>query len=114
MDGGADDVGITDLKVPNFAVPATLELIEIFESDQLERGVRTLADMTPVELEAQRCRAALRMEHSGRREVDAGSPEHLVFLVHGRTTVPVPSQWVENVMTLIDILRTELGLRESK
>jgi len=29
---------MTDLKVPNFAVSATLELIEIFESEWLERG----------------------------------------------------------------------------
>ena len=114
MDGEAGDLGITELTVPNFAVPATLELIEIFESDQLEQGVRTLADMTPVELAARSRRAALQVEHEGRREADTGSPEHLVFLVHGRTTVPVPSQWVENVMTLIDIFRTEIGLRESE
>ena len=113
MGDDAQVSGVTDLRVPNFAVPATLELIEIFESDQLERGVRTLADMTSVELEARSRRAALQVEHQGRREADTGTPEHLVFLVHGRTTVPVPSQWVENVMTLIDILRTELGLRES-
>ena len=106
--------GLTDLNVPNFAVPATLELIEIFESDWLERGVRTPADMTPIELEAQRLRAALRVEHEQRREADTGSPDHLVFLVHGRTPIPVPSQWVENVMTLIDILRGEMGLSQSK
>ena len=34
----AHEFGITDLKVPNFAVSATLELIEIFESEWLERG----------------------------------------------------------------------------
>ena len=114
MAGDSHDSGVTELTVPNFAVPATLELIEIFESDLLERGVLTLADMTPVELEARSRRAALQVEHEGRREADTGSPEHLVFLVHGRTTVPVPSQWVENVMTLIDIFRTALGLRESE
>jgi hypothetical protein len=111
--GEAHDCGITDLKVPNFAVPATLELIEIFESDLLERGVRTPADMTPIELEAQILRAALLAEHEQRREAKTGNLEHLVFLVHGRTTVPVPSQWVEGVVTLIDILRTEMGLGQS-
>lgn len=90
MAGEAHDTVVTELKVPNFAVPATLELIEILGSDQLERWVRTLADMTPVELEARIRRAALQVEHEERREGDAGSPVHLVFLVHGRTPVPVP------------------------
>jgi hypothetical protein len=112
--GEAHEFGISDLEVPNFAVPATLELIEIFESDWLEREVRTPADMTPVELEARSRRAALLVEHEQRREADKGSPEQLVFLVHGRTSIPVPSQWVENVMTLIDILRTEMGRGQAK
>jgi hypothetical protein len=114
VNGEAHEFGITDLKVPNFAVPATLELIEIFESDLLERGVRTPADTTAGELEARSRRAALLAEHEQRRAADSGSPEHLVFLVHGRTSIPVPSQWVENVMTLIDILRGEMGLGQSK
>ena len=114
MNGEAHEFGITDLKVRNFAVPATLELIEIFESDLLERGVRTQADTTSVELEARSRRAALLAEHEQRRAADTGSPEHLVFLVYGRTSIPVPSQWVENVITLIDILGAEVGLRELK
>ena len=114
MDGEAVDLGITELTVPNFAVPATLELIEILESDQLEQGVRTLTDMTSVELEAWSRRAALRVEHEGRREADTGSPEHFVSLVHGRTTVPVPSQWVAGVQELIDILRSEIGRGDSR
>ena len=114
MAGDSNDYGVTELTVPNFAVPATLELIEIFESDQLEQGIRTLAGMTPVELEARSRRAALQVEHEGRREADTGSPEHLVFLVHGSTTIPVPSQWVAGVLELIDILRTEMGLKDSR
>jgi hypothetical protein len=47
------------------------------------------------------------------REVKSGNLEHLVFLVHGRTSIPVSSQWIENVVTLIDILRTEMGLGQS-
>ena len=38
MSGGANESGIAELTVPNFAVPATLELSEILESDLLERG----------------------------------------------------------------------------
>jgi hypothetical protein len=47
------------------------------------------------------------------REVKSGNLEHLVFLVHGRTSIPVSSQWIENGVTLIDILRTEMGLGQS-
>ena len=38
MAGEANVSGITELTVPNFAVPATLDLSEILEFDQLERG----------------------------------------------------------------------------
>jgi hypothetical protein len=105
-----DARGDTDIPVPNFALVAVLELVEILESHWFEEGIRDPDDMTSDELEARRRRTILLAALRQDRELSGSGPE--AGLVEqdffGTTVVPVPSGLVAGAQTLIGILEAEL------
>jgi len=99
--------GDTEILVPDLAVVAVLELIEILESHWLEEGIRTPTDLTSDELEARRRRAVLLVEHRHDRAAAGLNAGLVAREFYGTTVVPVPSGLVPGALALIDLLETE-------
>ncbi len=102
--------GDTEIPVPNFALVAVLELVEILESYWFEEGLRTPDGMTVDELEAQSRRTILLAALRQDRELSGSGPEarRVARGFFGTTVVPVPSGLATGARTLIGILEAEL------
>jgi hypothetical protein len=99
--------GDTEISVPNFALLAVLELVEILESHWLDEGLRTPDGMAVDELEARSRRAVMLAERRHDREVTGLNAGLCARELHGTTMVPVPSGLVEGARALIDLLEAE-------
>jgi len=100
-------LGCTIVTVPNFAVVAVLELVQILESHWLEDGTRTPADMSPEELEAQRSRAELLMERVLQQKPTASAGSNVASHLYGLTDILVPTPLVPGALELIELLEDE-------
>ncbi len=101
------EAGNTMITVPNFAVVAVLELVQILESHWLEEGTRTPADMSPEELEAQRFRAELLMERALQQKRTAATGSNVASHLYGLTDILVPTPLVPGALELIELLEDE-------
>ncbi len=104
--------GCAVVAVPNFAVVAVLELVQILESHWLEEGTRTPADMSPEELEAQRSRAELLTERVLQQKPKASTGSTVASHLYGLTDVLVPTALVPGALELIELLEDEAGRGE--
>jgi hypothetical protein len=106
------EAGNTMITVPNFAVVAVLELVEILESHWLEEGTRTPADMSPEELEAQRFRAELLTDRVLQQKRTAATGSNVASHLYGLTDILVPTPLVLGALELIELLEDEAGRGE--
>jgi hypothetical protein len=105
-----DARGDVEIPVPNFALVAVLELVEILESHWFEEGLRDPDDMASDEVEARRRRTILLAALRQDRELSGSGPEtgRVARDFVGETVVPVPSGLAAGARTLIGILEAEL------